>query len=99
MKQYFIHIVIYIVSVMCYLFLNNINTVSPLSMCSLFIKFICCNKSLKDSDVVSDPSNVTVPFDDVQKAGEAIENVIDEVINPENKIKKMVKWWDGKKED
>ena len=83
---------------MCYLFLNNINTISPLSMCSIFIKFICCNKSLSDKDIVSDPSSINVPFDDVRKAGEAIENVIDEAIAPGSKIKKMVKWWDGKKE-
>ncbi len=85
---------------MCYLFLNNINTVSPLTMCSFFVKFICCNRSLKDSDVVSQPESLTVPFDDIQKAGNAIENVIDEVISPDGaKIKKMVKWWDGKKDD
>ncbi len=80
-------------------------------MCSIFIKFICCNKSLSDKDIVSDPSSINVPFDDVRKAGEAIENVIDEAIErssgpfnsegvePGSKIKKMVKWWDGKKED
>ena len=84
---------------MCYLFLNNINTVSPFQMCHIFLKLICCNKSLSDKDIVSQPESLNVPFDDVRKAGEAIENVIDEAIKPNNNIKKMVKWWDGKKED
>ena len=87
-------------SVVGYAYLNDIYIyITPLSMCSLFIKFICCNKSLKDSDVVSEPANLTVPFEQVKQIGEDAEKIIDEVLNPENKVKKMVSWWDGKKED
>ncbi len=66
MNKFMIHIMIYIMSVVSYIYLNNIN-ISPLSMCSLFIKFICCNKSLKDSDVVSQPESLTVPFEEIKK--------------------------------
>ena len=85
-------------SVGSYIYLNNVN-ITPLSMCSIFIKFICCNRALKDSDVVSDPANLTVPFEEVKKVGESIENIVDEIINPEQKVKKMVSFWDDKKND
>ena len=47
-------------------------------MCSLFIKFICCNKGTQDEDKVYDPTNVNVPYEDIEKAGQAIENVVDD---------------------
>ena len=49
-------------------------------MCSIFIKMICCNKSLTDKDMVYDPANISVPFEDVKKVAASIENVIDDVV-------------------
>ena len=53
MNRIMIHTMIYMTSVVGYIYLNDIY-ITPLSMCSIFIKFICCNKRLKDSDVVSE---------------------------------------------
>ena len=93
-----IHTIIYMTSVISYIYLNNIN-ITSLSMCSVFIKFICRNKSLKDSDLASDPANLTVPFEQVKQLGEDAEKIIDDALKPESKVQKMVSWWDSKKED
>ena len=96
MNKFLIHTMIYMMSVISYIYLNNIN-ISPLSMCSIFIKFICCNRSLKDSDVVSQPESLTVPFEELKKVGDSIESVVEDVIAPENKVmKKMVSWFDDR---
>ena len=98
MNKYLLHVMIYIVSIISYIYLNDVN-IAPLTMCSVFIKLICCNRSLKDTDMVSDPANISVPFEDVKKVGQSIEDVVDEIISPKNKVKKMVSWWDEKKKD
>lgn len=114
MHKFMIHVVIYIISVISYIYLNDI-IISPISMCSMFIKFNC-NRSLKDSDVVSQPDSVNIPFEDVKKVGDAIEKVVEEATLPENKspgasysglaeqgenkvVKKMVSWLDCKKKN
>ena len=85
-------------SVISYINLNNI-IISPIYMCSVFIKFICCNQKIKDEDVVSQPDSIKIPFEEIQKVGEAIETVIDDAIFPESKtvVKKMVSFWDDDK--
>lgn len=95
MNKFLIHIMIYMMSVISYIYLNNINNISPLSMCSIFIKFICCNRSLKDTDIVSEPSNISVPFEDIKRVGSSIEHVVEETLNPEkNKVKSIVSFFD-----
>ena len=54
-------------------------------MCSLFIKMICCNRSITDKDMVYNPANVSVPFEDVKKVGQAIENVAENILAPQTK--------------
>ena len=88
-SKYLLHIMIYILSVISYIYLNNVN-IAPLTMCSLFIKMICCNKSLTDSDMVSEPSNVSVPFENVKKVAASVENVIDDVLAPQTKTVKDI---------
>ena len=83
MNKFMIHIIIYILSIISYIYLNNIN-ISPLSMCSIFIKSICCNRSLEDSDVVSQPESLTVPFEDIKKVGQDVEQVFEDIITPKN---------------
>ena len=87
MNKYLLHIMIHILTIISYIYLNNVN-IAPLTMCSLFIKMICCNKSLTDSDMVSEPSSVSVPFEDVKKVGTSVENVIDDVLAPQTKTVK-----------
>ena len=92
-----IHIMIYIISVMSYIYLNNI-IISPIKMCHLLIKVICCNRSLKDSDMVYEPDNLTVPFEDVKKVGSAIEHVVEDVLAPQTTtVKDIASLFDGKK--
>ena len=84
-------------SIISYFYLNEIN--SPIQMLNLLIKIICCNTNIQDKDMVYEPDNVSVPFDDVEKVGNAVENIVEDLIVPENKIvKKMVSWFDNKKE-
>ena len=54
------------------------------------------NKNIKDDDVVSQPDSVNVPMQDIKKAGEAVENVIDEVIEPPKTVKELTKVFDKK---
>jgi hypothetical protein len=49
--------------------------------------------------MVSDPANISVPFEDVKKVGQSIEDVVDEIISPKNKVKKTVSWLDEQKKD
>lgn len=99
MNKYLLHILIYIISLTFYIHLNNLN-ISPFNMCHLLIKIICCNKSISDKDLVYDPDNITVPFDDIKKVGSAIENVVEDVIQPQNKIvKSMVDLFSDKKKN
>ena len=96
MNKYLLHIVIYIISVISYIYLNNVN-IAPLTMCSLFIKMICCNRSITDKDMVYDPANISVPFDDVKKVAASVENVIDDVLAPQTKtVKDIAKLFDKK---
>ena len=82
---------------MSYIYLNNI-IISPIKMCHLLIKVICCNRSLKDSDMVYEPDNLTVPFEDVKKVGSAIENVAEDVLTPQTTtVKDIASLFDGKK--
>ena len=53
--RYKIHLVIYSMSVISYYYLNNINNTQ---MCHFLIKFICCNKNLKDSHKTFEHTNV-----------------------------------------
>ena len=98
MNKYMIHVMIYVMSVISYIYLNDIY-ITPFVMCSVFIKFICCNRSLKDSDIVSQPDSVNIPFEEIKKVGDAIQNVVEEVISPTKNVKKMVSFWDNKKDD
>ena len=79
MNKYITHIMIYMISVISYYYLNN----NPLEMCHLFIKFICCNKNTTDKDLVSEPEAINVPFDDVKKVADSAEHIIDEIIAPQ----------------
>ena len=97
MNKYMIHVMIYIMSVISYIYLNDIY-ITPFVMCSVFIKFICCNRSLKDSDIVSQPDSVNIPFEEIKKVGDAIEHVVEDVISPTKNVKKMVRFWDDKKD-
>ena len=76
-------------SVMSYIYLNNVN-IAPLTMCSLFIKMICCNRSITDKDMVYDPANISVPFEDVKKVAASVENVIEDVLVPQTKTVKDI---------
>ena len=99
LSHYLIHVMIYIISFISYIYLNSIN-ISPITMCHLLVKIICCNKSLTDKDVVYEPENISVPFEDVKKVGSAIEHVIEDITQPQNKIvKSMVGLLEGKKKD
>ena len=89
MSKYLLHIMIYILSVISYIYLNNVN-IAPLTMCSLFIKMICCNRSITDKDMVYDPANISVPFEDVKKVATSVENVIADVLEPQTKTVKDI---------
>jgi hypothetical protein len=66
-------------------------------MCHLLVKIICCNKSLTDKDVVYEPENISVPFEDVKKVGKAGESSMKDFTQPQNKIvKSMVGLSDNK---
>ena len=86
MNKYLIHIMICVVNVVAYLFLNNIN-ISPITLCHLLIKILCCNRSLTDKDIVYEPDIINVPMSDVEKVGNSMEKVIEDVGMP--KIKNM----------
>ena len=60
-------------------------------MCHVLIKVICCNRSLKDSDMVYEPDNLTVPFEDVKKVGSAIEHVVEDVLAPQTTTRRYVR--------
>ena len=97
LSHYLIHIMIYIISFISYIYLNKIN-IKPLTMCRLLVKIICCNKSLTDIDVVYEPENISVPFEDVKKVGSAIEQVVEDFSHPQNTVvKSMVGLLEGKK--
>ena len=67
-------------------------------MCHLLVKIICCNKSLTDKDVIYEPENISVPFEDVKRVGSAIEQVVEDFTQPKNNIvKSMVGVLEGKK--
>ena len=99
MNRYLIHIMIFFMSVISYIYLNNI-IISLITMCSIFfIKMICCNRSITDSDAVSEPSSVSVPFDDVKKIASSVENVIEDILTPQTKtVKDIAKLFDKKKD-
>ena len=92
--RYKIHLVIYSMSVISYYYLNNINNTQ---MCHFLIKFICCNKNLTDSDKTFEPTNV--PMEDIKAVADGIEKIADDILLPTPQVKKMVKWWDEKKQD
>ena len=98
MNKFMIHVMIYLVSVISYIYLNDIY-ITPFVMCSVFIKFICCNRSLKDSDIVSQPDSVNIPFEEIKKVGDAIEHVVEDVISPTKNVKKMARFRDDKKDN
>ena len=103
MKKYLRHSMISIISVISYIYLNNVN-ISPLTMCSLFIKMICCNRSMTDKDIVYDPADISVPqsgalsnsafgcvpFEDVKKVASSVENIIEHVLAPQTKTVKDI---------
>ena len=94
MNKFMIHMMISSVSVISYFYLNDIN--SPLQMCHFLIKFLCCNENLTDSDKTFEPTNV--PMSDIKAVADDIEQIADDILLPVPKVKKMVKWWDEKKE-
>ena len=97
LSHYLIHIMICIISSISYIYLNNVN-IKPLTMCHLLVEIICCNKNLTDKDVVYEPENVSVPFEDVKKVGSAIEQVVEDFTHPQNQIvKSMVGLLESKK--
>ena len=59
-------------------------------MCSLFIKMVCCNRSITDKDMVYDPANISVPFEDVKKVASSVENIIEDVLAPQTKTVKDI---------
>ncbi len=73
-----------VVNIVAYLFLNNVN-ISPLTMCHLLIKILCCNRSLSEKDLVYEPDSISVPMADVEKVGSSIEKVIEDVTKPKFK--------------
>ena len=89
MSKYLLHIMIYIISIISYIYLNNVN-IAPLTMCSLFIKMICCNRSITDKDMVYDPANISVPFEDIKKVATSVENVLEDVLAPQTKTVKDI---------
>jgi len=89
MNKYLLHIMVRIFSIISYTYVNNVN-IAPLTMCSLFIKMICCNRSITDKDMVYDPANISVPFEDVKKVAASVENVIDDVLAPQTKTVKDI---------
>ena len=93
LSHYLIHVMIYIITFISYIYLNKIN-IKPLTMCHLLIKIICCNKSLTDKDVVYEPENISVPFEDVKKVGSAIEQVVEDFTHPEQKVKNIINLFD-----
>ena len=97
LSHYLIHIMISIISFITYIYLNKIN-IKPLTVCHLLVKIICCNKNLTDKDVVYEPENISVPFEDVKKVGSAIEQVVEDFTHPQNQIvKSMVGLLESKK--
>lgn len=90
-----IHIIIYCISIISYFYLNNIN--NPFQMCHFLIKIICCNKNLTDSDKTFEPTNI--PMSDIKAVADDIEKIADDIIDPTNKVKKMVQWFDDKKQN
>lgn len=96
MTKYMIHMMIYSISIISYFYLNNINT-TKLEMCHFLFKIICCNKNLTDSDKTFEPTNV--PMEDIKAVADSVENIVDDIISPVPKVKKMVKWWDDKKQN
>jgi len=97
LSHYLIHVMIYIITFISYIYLNKIN-IKPLTMCHLLVKIICCNKSLTDKDVVYEPENISVPFEDVKKVGSAIEQVVEDFTHPQNSVvKSMVGLLESKK--
>lgn len=99
LSHYLIHITLYIISLIIYIYLNNIN-IKPLTMCHLLIKIICCNKNISDKDVVYEPENISIPFEDVKQVASAVEHVVEDFTQPQNKIvKSMVGLLEGKKKD
>ena len=75
-----IHVMIYIISFISYFYLNKIH-IKP------FSQVICCNKSLTNKDVVYEPENISVPFEDISSA---IEQVVEDFTHPPNQIAGLV---------
>jgi len=96
MNKYLLHIMVHILTIISYIYLNNVN-IAPLTMCSLFIKMICCNRSITDKDMVYDPANISVPFEDIKQVATSIENVIEDVLAPQTKtVKDIAKLFEKK---
>lgn len=95
MNKLMIHMMIYCMSIIGYFYLNDIN--NPFQMCHFLIKFICCNKNLTDSDKTFEPTNV--PMEDIANVANSVEHIVDDIISPVPKVKKMVRWFDDKKKD
>ena len=82
MNKYIIHLIITFLTYVVYFFLNDINNTN---MCHFLVRFVCCNKNMSEKDSVYDPTSVDIPLEDVKKVGEAIENVVDDVIEQPTK--------------
>ncbi len=64
---------------------------------SFLIKIIWCNKNLTDSDKTYEPTNI--PMEDIKTVADGIEKIADDILLPTPQVKKMVKWWDEKKQN